>query len=81
MVHWIFSDFANASPLTTLPLISQIFYSDAIMYSMNALEICVISVISVRKNIQRGYFHADFADLADSINVPFPLLEKQDLRN
>jgi len=36
MVHWIFSDFANASPLTTLPLISlisQIFYSDAIMYS------------------------------------------------
>ena len=81
MVHWIFSDFANASPLTTLPLISQIFYSDAIMYSMNALEICVISVISVRKNIQRGYFHADFTDLADSINVPSPLLEKQDLRN
>ncbi len=34
MVHWIFSDFANASPLTTLTqisLISQIFYSDAIM--------------------------------------------------
>ena len=48
---------------------------------MNALEICVISVISVRKNILRGYFHADFADLADSINVPSPLLEKQDLRN
>ena len=68
MVHWIFSDFANASPLTTLPLISQmaqIFYSDAIMYSMNALEICVISVISVRKNILRGYFHEDFTDLAD----------------
>ena len=65
MVHWIFSDFANASPLTTLPLISQIFYSDAIMYSMNALEICVISVITVEKNIQRGYFHADFTDLAD----------------
>lgn len=24
MVHWIFSDFANASPLTTLPQISLI---------------------------------------------------------
>ena len=81
MVHWIFSDFANASPLTTLPLMPQIFYSDAIMYSMNALEICVICVISVRKNILRGYFHAGFTDLADSINVPSPLLEKQDLRN
>ena len=32
---------------------------------MNALEICVISVISVRKNILRGYFHEDFTDLAD----------------
>ena len=26
---------------------------------MNALEICVISVISVRKNILRGYFHEE----------------------
>ena len=32
---------------------------------MNALEISVICVISVEKNIQRGYSHADFADLAD----------------
>ena len=32
---------------------------------MNALEICVISVICVGKNIQRGYSHADFTDLED----------------
>ena len=29
---------------------------------MNALEICVISVISVGKNIQRECTHADLAD-------------------
>ena len=32
---------------------------------MNALQICGICGISVGKNIQRGYSHADFADLAD----------------
>ena len=32
---------------------------------MNALEICVISVISVEKNIRRENSHADLADFAD----------------
>ena len=50
---------------------------------MNALQICGICGISVGKNIQRGYSHADFADLADFLFRYYYVVHEctTDLRN